>query len=165
MINTVNKNKILLTIIGILLVANIVLVSFFMLRKDGSRHEKHQDRKAMITRFLKDEIGFSTTQLLQYDTLSDNHRKKMKDMMDSLKSSRDIQFKQLAAGNFSDSVMNMVADQSAASQKAMELHMFSHLKNVRLLCKQDQLPKFDSLFGKLLNKRSGDGRKKDSERK
>ena len=81
-------------------------------------------------------------------------------MFDSLRSSKDKQFAALTAGNFSDSVMNIVADQSAASQKMMELHMFNHLKNVRLLCKPEQLGKFDSLFVKILNRRGGDGRKK-----
>jgi hypothetical protein len=165
MINTANKNKILLTIIGILLIANIALVSFFMLKKDGGRHEKRTDRKTMIANFLKNEIGFSETQLHQYDTLSNNHRENIKGMFDSLRSLKDKQFKQLVAGNFSDSVINSVAEQSAVSQKMMELQMFNHLKNVRLLCKPEQLPKFDSLFGKVLNKRGGDGRKKDSERK
>ena len=80
-------------------------------------------------------------------------------MFDGLRSSKDNQFKQLTAGNFSDSVMNSVADQSAASQKIMELQMFSHLKNIRMLCTPEQLPKFDSLFVKILNRRGGEGRK------
>jgi hypothetical protein len=58
----------------------------------------------------------------------------------------------------------IVADQSAASQKMMELQMFNHLKNVRMLCKPEQLPKFDSLFVKILNKRGGEGRKKQADK-
>jgi|GWRWMinimDraft_6_1066014.scaffolds.fasta_scaffold03724_3 protein CpxP len=165
MINTQNKSKIFLTIIGILLVANIALISFFLLKKDGGKHERRPDRKTMIANFLKNEIGFSETQLQQYDTLSDNHRENLKGMFDSLRSSKDKQFKQLAAGNFSDSVLNSVAEQSAVSQKKMELQMFNHLKNVRMLCKPEQLPKFDSLFVKVLNKRGGDGRKNHSDKK
>ena len=84
----------------------------------------------------------------------------MKKMFDSLRSSKDKQFKELTAADFSDSVMNSIADQSAATQKTMELQMFNHLKNVRLLCTPEQLPKFDSLFVKMLNRRGGEGRKK-----
>ncbi len=90
-------------------------------------------------------------------------------MFDSLRSSKDSQFKQLTANDFSDSVMTSVAEQSAASQKMMELQMFAHLKNVRMLCKPGQLSKFDSLFVKVLNRRGGegrgDGRKKDGNKK
>lgn len=165
MINKQNRSKIFLTIIGILLVANIALVSFFLLKKDGGRHEKRPDRQAIIASFLKNEIGFSAEQLQQYDTLSSKHRENIKAMFDNLKSSKDKQFKQLTTGNFSDSVMNNVADQSAVSQKTMELQMFYHLKNIRSLCTPAQLPKFDSLFVKVLNRKGGEGRKKDIDKK
>jgi hypothetical protein len=161
MINKQNRSKAFLAIIGILLIANIALVSFFLMKKDGDRREKRPDKKAVISAFLKSEIGFDTVQLKQYDTLSDRHRDNMKKMMDSLRTPKDQQFKELAAANFSDSAMSSVAGQSAASQKAMELQMFNHLKNIRLLCTPAQLPKFDSLFGKVFTKKGGDGRKKD----
>ena len=165
MINKQNRSKVFLLIIGILLIANIVMLSFFIMKKDSGKPEKRPDRKAMIADFLKKEIGFNETQLKQYDTLSDKHREGIKKMFDSLRSSKDNQFKQLTAGNFSDSVMNITADQSAASQKIMELQMFSHLKNVRMLCTPEQLPKFDSLFVKVLNRRGGEGRKGDQPKK
>lgn len=166
MINTQNKSRVFLTIIGILLVANIAMVSFFLMKKDKGKSEKQRtDRRTMIANFLKTEIGFDTVQLQQYDTLSKGHKENMKKMFENLRSTKDKQFKELTAAGFSDSVMNAIADQSAASQKAMELKMFNHLKNVRLLCKPEQLPKFDSLFVKVLNKRGGDGKKKPTDRK
>src|SRR5436190_2566919 len=114
MINKQNRSKVFLLIIGILLIANIVMLSFFIMKKDSGRPaEKRPDRKAMIADFLKKEIGFTEIQLKQYDTLSDKHREGIKKMFDSLRSSKDNQFKQLTAGNFSDSVMNITADQSA----------------------------------------------------
>jgi periplasmic protein CpxP/Spy len=165
MINKQNRSKVFLLIIAILLIANIVMLSFFIMKRDSGKPERRPDRKAMIADFLKKEIGFNQVQLQQYDTLSDKHREGIKKMFDSLRSSKDNQFKQLTAGNFSDSVINSVADQSAVSQKMMELQMFNHLKNVRLLCTPAQLPKFDSLFVKILNRRGPEGTKKDSDKK
>ena len=155
-----NRSKVFLVIIGILLIANIAMLSFFLMKKDNGRNENRPDRKAMIADFLKKEIGFNQAQLQQYDTLSDRHRDNVRKMYDNHRSSKDNQFKQLAASNFSDSIINNVADQSAASQKIMELQMFNHLKNIRALCTPEQLPKFDSLFVKILNRRGGEGRKK-----
>jgi len=160
MINDKNRSKVLITIIGILLVANIALVSFFLLKKDGGKPEKRPDRKTMIANFLKEEIGFSTLQLQQYDSLSTGHSERIKNMFDSLRSNKDKQFKLLAAADFNDSVMNNIAEQSGATQKMMELKMFNHLKKIRLLCTPEQLPAFDSLFVKVLNRRSGETRKK-----
>ncbi len=165
MINKQNRSKVFLAIIGILLVSNIALVSFFLMKKDGAKREKKPEWKIVISGFLKNEIGFDTIQLNKYYLLSDRHKENMKKMMDSLRTPKDKQFKELAAGGFSDSVMNSLAEQSATTQKAMELRMFNHLKKIRLLCTPEQLPKFDSLFGKVFSKKGGDGRKKESEKK
>ncbi len=162
MINKQNRSKVFLAIIGILLVANIAMVSFFLVKKDGGKRDKKPEWKTVISGFLKTDIGFDTIQLKQYDSLSDRHKAIMKNMMDSLRTSKDKQFKELAAAGFTDSAMNTIADRSAATQKAMELRMFNHLKKIRLLCTPNQLPKFDSLFGKVLNRRGGDGKKKEN---
>jgi len=123
MINKQNRSKTYLSIIAILLVTNIAMVAFFLLKKDKGRHDKpRMERRAMISNFLKTEIGFDTIQLRLYDTLSIRHKESMK-------------------------------------------QMFDHLKNVRLLCRPDQLPKFDSLFVKVLNRRGSEGRKKQEEKK
>lgn len=160
MINKQNRSKVFLTIIGILLVANIVLVSFLLMKKDGGKREKRPDRKTIIAGFLKNEIGFDTIQLKEYDSLSTRHTDNMKKVMDSLKGTKEKQFKELAAINFSDSAMNIIADRSATTQKAMELRMFNHLRKIRLLCKPEQLPKFDSLFGKVLTRKGNEPQKK-----
>ena len=160
MINKQNRSKVFLAIIAILLVANIGMVSFFLLKKDPPKREKRQEWKTVISAFLKNEIGFDTLQLKQYDSLSDRHKGNMRKMMDSLRITKDKQFKELAAADFSDSVMNTVAERSAANQKIMELRMFNHLRKIRLLCKPDQQPKFDSLFGKVLIRRNGENKKR-----
>lgn len=156
MIPQQNKSKVLISIIAILLIANIALVSFFLLKKDDRKPEKRMDRKTVIGNFLKNEIGFNDVQMMQYDSLSNNHRKYMKTMFEASRNTKDRQFKELTASDFSDSVMNSIADQSAASQKSMELQMFGHLKQVRALCTPEQLPKFDSLFVKVLRKKGPD---------
>ena len=160
MINKQNRSKVFLAIIGILLIANIALVSFLLMKKDGRNREKKPEWKAVISGFLKKEIGFDTVQLKQYDSLSDRHKSNMKKLTDSLRSTKEKQFKELAALNFSDSAMNAIADRSSSTQKTMELRMFNHLRNIRMLCKPAQLPKFDSLFGKVLNRKGGDAPKK-----
>jgi len=160
MINTQNRSKVFLLVIAILLLSNIAMLSFFLIKKDDRHFDKRPDRKTMIAEFLKKEIGFTPEQLQQYDTISTKHQENVKKMFESHRASKDNQFKDLVAGDFTDSVMTLVADQSAESQKAMELQMFNHLKNIRLLCTKDQLPKFDSLFVKILNRRGGEGRKK-----
>lgn len=159
MINNQNKSKIFLLIIAILFIANMAMLAFFLQKKGSDKQGGHQDRKAVIGNFLQKEIGFNSRQLIQYDTLSNRHRDKIRGLFENARNNKIEQFKQLVAGNFSDAVVNMVADQSAATQKNIEVNMFNHIKSIRLLCTPGQLPKFDSLFIKVF-KRRGDGRKK-----
>jgi hypothetical protein len=63
------------------------------------------------------------------------------------------------AGNFSDSIIQLLGEQSAATNKIMEVNMFTHIKNIRQLCKPAQLPAFDSLFNKVFGRRN-EGEKK-----
>jgi periplasmic protein CpxP/Spy len=149
MLQQQNKSKIFLFIIGILLLTNFVLLFFFL---QEPKKDSHLDRRAYIAAFLKDEIGFDQNQLKQFDTLSSHHRENMKNIWDKTRIPKGEQFRQLAAGQFTDSAIDAVAEQSAKRQKTVELMMCAHLKNIRLLCKPEQLPKFDSLFGEALNK-------------
>jgi periplasmic protein CpxP/Spy len=159
MADTQNRNKVYIMIIAILLVTNVAMLSLFLMKKEPEKREKRPDRKTMIAEFLKNEIGFTAAQLQQYDELSTKHQENVKKMFENHRASKDKQFKELAASDFSDSAINTVADQSAEAQKTIELQMFNHLKNIRTLCTKEQLPKFDSLFAKVLNRR-GEGRKK-----
>lgn len=154
MINTQNKSKVFLLIIAILLITNIAMIVFFVMKKNTGRHGRFQERKEMIAQFLKKDIGFNVAQLQQFDSLSTKHRDAVKKMFEDLRSTKDKQFAQLATANFTDSVIEDVALQSAASQKMTEVKMFNHLRNIRLLCTPEQLPKFDSLFVKILNRKA-----------
>ncbi|MEP7106440.1 MAG: hypothetical protein ABI760_00630 [Ferruginibacter sp.] len=159
MINNQNKNKLLLAIIAILLIANIAILAFFLQKKVPDRQSGRQDRKAFIANFLKKEIGFDQSQLLQYDSLSNRHHENISSLFENIRNKKSVQFKQLVVLNFSDSAVKLVADQSVATQKIIEVYMLNHVKSIRMLCKPEQRPKFDSLFIKVFNRR-GEGRKK-----
>ncbi len=159
MITTQPKNKILLIIIGILLLSNLVLISFFLLDKPGAKGAMRGDRKEMITAFLQKEIGFNQQQLQQYDSLNEQHRSKLKAMFDVARNDRENEFKKLTIDNFSDSFIFNTATKLAGKQKEIEIVMFKHFRDIRILCNAQQQPKFDSLFYKMLNRRN-EGRKK-----
>lgn len=159
MMNTENKSRIFLLIIAILVITNVGLLIFFLQNKETPKQNYRQDRRAYIANFLKKEIGFDQQQLQQFDTLSTRHREKMNGISDKLKGSKEEQFRQLVEGNFTDSAIAIIAAQTSTAQKTIEIMMFNHLRNIRVLCKPAQLAKFDSLFGKVLN-RKGEARRK-----
>jgi len=120
--STQTKSKLYLLIIGILLITNIGMLFFFLGNKDGGKknNNRGQDRGAMMKSFLKDSIGFNEQQLQQYDTLSKQHRENSKAQFDSLKNSKEEQFKELGSRGFSDSAIFDMIKKSSEKQKAME---------------------------------------------
>jgi protein CpxP len=158
MINNQTKPKVFLIIIAILVIANIAMLTYFLQKKEGNNRYNRGDRKAFMINFLQKEIGFNQAQVLQYDTLSNQLHEKMGTLFENIRNNKNEQFKQLVAGNFSDTTINMVAEKSAANQKIMEVQMSNHIKKIRQLCTTEQLPKFDSLFIKVYNRRN-EGRK------
>src|SRR6187549_351906 len=111
------KSKVLFMIIAILVIVNIVILSFVLRHEEAPRQPSRPDRKAYIAAFLKDDIGFDQQQLQLFDTLSNTHRKNMGAMFDKIRSNKAEQFRQLVNGNFTDSAINAVADQSVSMQK------------------------------------------------
>ena len=157
MINKENRSKVYLVIIAILVVANISLLAFFLPKKETPKKEfSRPDRSAYIAAFLQKEVGFDAQQLKQYDTLSATHKEKMSSIFSKMKGNKGEQFRQLVAGGFTDSAINAVADKSRDAQKSAEIIMLTHMRNIRMICTPEQLPKFDSLFVKVLNRR-GEG--------
>ena len=150
--NTISKSKILTVAFIVLLLANIALLVFFLWCKEPG-HKGMGGREAMVKEFLKKEIAFTPQQLQQYDTLSKQHREKVKVFMDELKGKKETFMKELGNNSFSDSAIALTADRSAAIQKEMEIKMLNHIREIRNLCTAEQQPKFDSLFYKILTRR------------
>jgi len=152
--NNTNQRKILLISFTILLAVNIVLLSFLLFKKEGNSKEHNRpDRKAMISNFLKTDVGFDQNQLLQYDTASNMYRSKMKSLFESLGTNKNDQLKKLVEGNFNDSIIQKLGEESAANHKTMEANKLVHIRNIRALCKPNQLAAFDSLFTKVFGRR------------
>ena len=156
-----NKTKVFLVIITILLIANIGMLSFILMKKGSDKPGGgRMDRKEIISNFLKKDIGFNEQQIIQFDTLSSLNNKEIGTAFNNHRNSKTEQLKYLAANNFSDSAINLEVEKMAESHKTIETAMINHIKNIRAICTPAQLPKFDSLFIKIFNRKGGDDRKK-----
>ena len=153
-----SKNKILIIIIGILLIANIATISFFLMNKHNRGMHGRPDKKEMITAYLKKEVRFTQQQLNAYDTMSKEHRTAMRAAFDDMAARREDIFKQLSFQGFSDSALDIAATAIASQQRSFEIMMLHHLKDIRNICSPAQRPIFDTGFYKIITKR-GEGRK------
>ncbi len=153
------NSKLLLIIIGILLVTNIAMLIILLKGRPVEKNGMRAGKKAMMMTFLQKEIGFSQQQLVQYDSLNEQHRRKVRSMFEAARKEKEGQIKEMTASNFNEQAIDSIASLSAGKQKAMEAEMFYNYKNIRNICNPAQLPAFDSLFYSVLNKRPDDRKK------
>ena len=161
--STQAKSKMYLLIIVVLLISNFGMLYMFTSHKEQPKN-RGRGWDTMLKEFLQKDIGFSTAQLQQYDTLSKQQKEDMKGSFSGMKNRKEQQLKKLGSSAFSDSAINEAVQQSAEGQKIMELNLLNNLVAIRKLCTAEQLPKFDSLIYKAWTKKP-DSKKKPEEKK
>ncbi|MEO7263901.1 MAG: hypothetical protein ABIW38_03265 [Ferruginibacter sp.] len=154
------KSKMLILFIAILFVAN--MVTLYLLFANKPVMKERTDRKANTIAFLRDSVGFDSSQLVLYDSLSSRHKRGVKIIFEDMGRRREITFKTLATVGFSDSAIATNAASLSEQQKDIEVTMLHHLKDIRSLCTPAQLVAFDAGFYKLIARRSES--KKDSKK-
>ena len=146
------KSKVLVIIIGILLIANIVMLGFFITGGDHNQKRERSGKNSYVGEYLEKEVGFNANQLTRYDSLSKRHREQLKATFGELSAKRKKTFETLAAASFSDSAINNAANEMHGRQAVLELSQLRHLKEIREICTEDQLRRFDTGFYKIFGK-------------
>ena len=162
MITKPNKSKPLVFIIVLLLLANIagIIFNFLMMKKDGHPGPPPMDRKLLIGDYLKSSLGFSEAQLKQYDSLSEKNKSETEPLFDSLRIEKEKRMKFLVVNNFSDSALGQAVARSSERQRALDLKMLTHIKNIRSLCTDAQKVSFDTGFFKMMERSRSDKKNK-----
>jgi len=118
----------LLLIIGVLLVANISLLWFYVWKKPNKVQTKRQTESPVER--LKREIGFNSQQATTYDTLRAEHYRSIRPMFEDLNTSRDSLFKLMHQPMIADS---LIASQSEVVYEKQTKAQKRIIKNMRPL--------------------------------
>lgn len=159
------NNKLLLLIIGVLLVANIGLLWFYVWNKPTKVNARTQIESPPAR--LKRELGFNDQQATIYDSLREQHYNSIRPMFEDLRNSRDSLFKLMHQPLVDDSLIAIQSEIVYEKQKAIDLKMHRYFRSLRDLCTEEQKPKMDSFLTNLGKKMAngrrwgGGGEKKD----
>ena len=157
-----SKTRSLVTIIIFLLVTNVGMLLFFIfsskpsVKKDSGREQG----SGSMYNSLKNEVGFSTAQLEQYQVLRKQQRDIVRPLFGELRGAKKEFYDLLYTDAVSDSLVIADADSIAQKQKRLDMQMFGYFKNIRNICTPGQLQKFDSTVNKVVVRmvgRSGKG--------
>lgn len=160
---SVLKNKVLVTIIGILLLANIGMLVFLVsgMKKPEQRNSDERRSGNTPVTFLQHRIGLTQQQVNQLNAIKEEHHQKLNPLFEDLRVTKD-QFFLLIKDSASDSIIDSLATLIGQKQKNLDMQVFRTMLEVRSVCTPEQLDKFDSLLPKVAYKMAGHIRKGNS---
>jgi len=150
--NVQPKIKWLLLLVIILLIANAVSLYFLFNRPD--QKSRYQEKRSAILNFLKNDVGFTDKQIIQFDSLSNLQKQISKPLFDKSADRKEQILTEAAEQHFSDEAIDTAATKITDEEKDFEIVMLKHLRDVRAICTTEQLVKFDQGFYKLIVKRN-----------
>jgi len=131
--HTMSKQRFLLISVAVLLAGNLFLLWFCFF---GSTQPHDGPRKEIIHRLNLDEA-----QITRYDTLIANHRKSLFALDTKMQQQRKALYTSIGSGNNVDSLLQSLN----RTQRDIEQLHYAHFRDIRALCKPEQVPAFEQL--------------------
>jgi protein CpxP len=146
--NRLSGNKVLLSIIAILLITNIVMLVLFLRMKPAYEPPK----KLGFTEKLKNQVGFTEQQMAVFEPRKKVFWDSVRQQFDQIKKTKEDFYKYMYDPSVPDSVLQAKAELIGTQQKDLDLFVIRHFKEIRTLCTPEQLPKYDSLLPPLIER-------------
>lgn len=150
------QQKWLLWLVVILLLTNILTLSFYWLR-DNHRpgpFPTAAEREKRMGQFMVNELKFNPDQEAVYWKLRDTMVMAQRPVMDSIRASKKRYFDLLKMqhGAEYDSLLLSRGNEVTTLQRQLDLITLHHFEKVRALCTDQQLVKFDTVIAEIVNR-------------
>lgn len=129
-------------IIGVLLITNLTVALFFYNHKCTVETPKTPG----FSERLKQEVGFTPDQMKVLEPRKKLFSQTMHEHFEKLKNTKERFYYQMYDASIPDSLIEARADSIGNEQKRIDLLVIRHFKDIRMLCTDEQRPKFDSLL-------------------
>lgn len=150
------QQKWLLWLVVILLLTNILTLSFYWLKEKHPAPPANSaaDRDKRMGQFMVNELKLTPDQELVYWKLRDTLVTEQRPVLDSIRSSKKRFFDLLKVpqGAQNDSLLTIRGNDIAAYQRQLDLITIHHFEKVRALCTEAQLVKFDTVIAEIVNR-------------
>lgn len=155
----INRQKILLIIIGLLILTNLGMLVYFL--KDSEKHH-HGDNTPPRPRFgetLRTAVGFNDAQVDSFLSLRENHIKNLRPLFDSMAAAKTRFYSHLTSGDTLDeATIDSLFKPIGYYQFQIDKQVFEYYSTVRTLATPEQQPKMDSLLSSVVNRMVGNRR-------
>jgi Spy/CpxP family protein refolding chaperone len=143
--NSSEKNKLLIWLVALLLVANAASIAMFWLGKSKQPPPPKETPKEFLIRELK----MDTKQQQQFEILVTDHQQKAMFIRDRVKMLKENFFDLLKQPNVTDSIKNEKAATVSYLVQKLDLLAFEHFQKIRALCNSEQQKKFDEIINEV----------------
>ena len=146
------KNKLLYTLIVILVVLNLGTLSFMWYMKLNPPRPETMQAPPPISGadFLNEELKFSKEQNEKIEKLREEHFQTVRKIKDEGRGLRDLFFSNLSKPDIDSAKVYEIANAIAMSEKQVELATFYHMRKIREVCDTNQKKKFDEIIQDVL---------------
>jgi periplasmic protein CpxP/Spy len=143
--NPASKNKLLLWLIALLVVANIASITLFWLGKG----KQPAQPKGTPNEFLVKELKLDTKQQEQLELLVKDHRQAAEQLRAKTREAKETFFDLLKQSTITDSIKKVTAKKVSVSTEELDLLTLEHFQKVRAICTPEQQKKFDEIIHEL----------------
>jgi protein CpxP len=145
------KNKLLIGLLILLLLANIATIALFWLGKPT----RPLIPKGQPAAYLVKQLGFEDRQKEAFMELVHEHQKQAETLRQQVKVARDNLFKLLQEPAVPDSEKIKAAKNISLFTEQLDLVTFEHFKKVRAICNAAQQKKFDNIIRDVMHMIAG----------
>ena len=105
--------------------------------------------------FIAKQLNFDDTQLESYNQFEKTHRKNMRTISDNLRELKDGLFDNISDTSISQNKIDSITTLIGNNEKAKELEVFNHFRNIQLICNEKQKKHFNSIMKDALHGNKG----------
>ena len=146
------KNKLLIAVLLLLVLANIATITVFWL---GRGKHLVLPPRGQPADYLVMQLGFDARQKADFMELVQQHRAQTKTLRQQVKTAKDNFFKLLQLPSLTDSEKTIAAKNISLITEQLDIMTFDHFKKVRALCNADQQFFFDAVIQDVLRMNGG----------
>lgn len=137
------KNKLLVWLVVLLVVANAATIAMFWLNKRPNQSAKPNNAPK---EFLIKELKLDTKQQEQLEVLVKEHRAAAQQLRRKTKEAKESFFDLLKQANVTDSAKQTAAKAVSVITEELDLLTLNHFQKIRSLCTPKQQTKFDEII-------------------
>ena len=139
-----SKTKLLTVLVVILVVINVITLSFFISKKP---HDRPGVRK-MPREIVIDKLNFDAEQIAKYELLIKENSQAISKLDNQMNAFKNNLYKELSQSNSSEQ-NNALFLEIATTQATIEKLHFNHFLAIKKLCKPEQMDDYNNLTTEL----------------